>query len=190
MPITDLGGRNVRISFYITREQGFMLLRNEIMHLSYHIGPKNVLKIPAGVCGIHNQDVVLQEYFERTIPDHTEAGRTHLLVVPSKRRSFKSFLSGSTSPSPQTGALFPPAVETHDSAARKRFSRKLHGYNHFSIPDMRKVCGRVGIPTDQLHAELVAALRTALTAENPEDRVDPARYIPIAYFRRLTTWYK
>lgn len=71
MTINDVGGGKVRTYFYITRGQGFLLLRNEILHRYYQLDPENLLKIPAGVWGIYGQDVVLRIYLELTNPDET-----------------------------------------------------------------------------------------------------------------------
>lgn len=56
MPTRDLSGKSIFIPLYITKENGFLLLRSEIFHRLYQLGPENVLRIPAGVRGVSVSD--------------------------------------------------------------------------------------------------------------------------------------
>lgn len=149
LPVTDTCGISASIPFYITRGDGFLLLGNEILHSSYLEGPRNILRIPPNVRGISKRELLLPTFFEQISTDDPDAGRTYLLVVPSKAASFQSFVSSHEPRHSSTGSL-----SFDDKQAEKRFAYKLHGYTHFTVSDMKKLCERGGVLSDSMEKYL------------------------------------
>lgn len=150
LPVEDVDGSRAEIPFYLTEGKGILLLGNEILHRSNALGSKQILEIPAGVRRISNKTLRLQTFFEPLSKKDPEIGRSYLLVVPSKFKSFGSFLSHGR-PHECT-----KADKYHDSSL-KRFAYKLHGYSHLHFEDMVTLCKRGGVLTKELKRHLLDA---------------------------------
>lgn len=108
------------------------------------------MEIPPNVNNLSRRKVRLKTFFEPLSASIPKVGRSNLLVVPSKPKSFEYFL-GSDSIHTDSSA------DKLRDAKAKQFAYKPHGYSHLHIADMLKICERAKVLTPELKKHLKAA---------------------------------
>lgn len=141
LDVTDLTGTRVKIPFYVTEGDGFLLLDNEVVHGSDLMNSLNLMVIPPGVGNLSTKKLWFQTYHDSMTMEDANQRRTYLNIVPSKCSSFKSFFSSVRS----FVTLQPRYKDYSDGRTAKRFARKLHGYSHLTYEDMVTLCERGGV---------------------------------------------
>ena len=106
--------------------------------------PENLLVIPSGVKLLSKTELYVETYSEPTYSSDSGAVRTYLYVVPSKRSSFKTFVSSNRS---LASVVKPSRMHKKliDGKVAKRFANKLHSYTHLHLDDMVLLCDRAGV---------------------------------------------
>jgi len=149
LPIKTLCRKGIRIKFYITKGNGLLLLGNEILHKSNLLNEQDILTIPPYVGNLSNERISIPTYSEPISLNIRDGMRTYLSIIPSKIRSFKSFLA--------TRSSFITSFQMNDLQLAKNFAAKLHGFTHLPFKDMVTLCNRGGILTKTLKAQLKIA---------------------------------
>lgn len=111
--------------FYITEENGLVLLENKILHKSDQLEERNVILVPVDSTSMSRDDPFLRAYIEHTTISRDEM-RTHRAVNLAKFYSFRSFATSQRS--------------THENKYYLAF--KLSRYSLLCVSNMVALCKR------------------------------------------------
>lgn len=161
MPLATECGEEVRITVYITRGSGIIILGNEICMRSNLIGTEYRFVIPPGMNHISDRKVSLTTYSQPIGPPKAEDMYTYLLVVRNKTVSFDAFFNETSFAS--CGRPFCKIEGMKDAKAALRFANKLHSYSHLIVKDMKKLCNRANVFTKTFEKSLKIAFNNCRT---------------------------